>query len=90
MKIRLGMMVLAFAMSGCFHYKYTTTAKPGTAAPNDMHIGVIGLVEISPVSVGSKCPGGFATVESTNYLVGMLDLNSVTSTCVEGSQPATK
>jgi hypothetical protein len=97
MKNHLMAVALCFAVTGCMHYKYTTTAKGGTAAPDVTHAGfVVGLIEQAPVEIGKICPGGFAQVESQQTVVdGIIAAitahiyvpNHVTVTCVEGSQP---
>jgi hypothetical protein len=97
MKTRIGALALCFAMTGCFHYKYTTTAKGGPNAPEEMHLGfVFGLIESAPVEIGKSCPGGFAAVDSQvsvvdgliMYITGRLvDPDQIVVTCVEGSQP---
>ncbi len=97
MKNRLAVLALCFAATGCFHFKYTTTAKGGTAAPEVGHAGYLfGIIEAAPVEVGKICPGGFAQVESQQNtvdaiigrIIGIFYMpNHVTVTCVEGTAP---
>ena len=97
MKNKILALALCFAATGCYHYKYTTTAKAGKAAPEIGHAGyVFGIIEANPVEVGKVCPGGFAQVESQQTtvdeiiaaIVGVFYMpNHVTVTCVEGTEP---
>lgn len=52
--------------SGCYHIKYTTSARPAPA-PNEEkfhHNLVLGFIELDPVDLTKECPGvGFASVE---------------------------
>ncbi len=69
---KIAAVVLAFALSGCFHFHYVTGEKPAPGPMSETwHNGFLwGLAEGAPVDLSGVCPSGpFAQVDSTESFI---------------------